>query len=173
MSFSFLGMTPRTMKLYKQVQKRKIKVTLKRLDLSKLSEIISQWIADSEQQKLERQKRARIKYLADQVRSCEPYIPKITSAYHVKKQSSVSVLQSFTSAVQSLCSPESSPEKSTSSNGYKKHSNNASHFQQRKAAKITHKLVIPSKSVKSQGMAQCIDLCSSEEEDNEVQIRFR
>lgn len=158
-------MTPRSMKLYKQVQKRKIKVTLKRLDLSKLSEIISQWIADDEQKKLERQKRARIKYLADRVRSCEPYIPKITSAYHVKKQSSVSVLQSFTSAVQSLCSPEKS-----TSNGYKR--NNADHFQQRKA-KLSHKLVIPSKSVKSQGMAQCIDLCSSDEEDNEVQIRFR
>merc|ERR1711983_552072 len=134
-------------------------------NLDRVKDIMEKMILDEERRKLDRVKREKLKQLKERARHFEPFVPKITSAYHVKKQSSVSVLQSFTSAVQSLCSPEKS-----TSNGYKR--NNADHFQQRKA-KLSHKLVIPSKSVKSQGMAQCIDLCSSDEEDNEVQIRFR
>merc|ERR1712050_345019 len=74
---------------------------------------------EEEKQKLDRVKREKLKQLKERARHFEPFVPKITSAYHIKKQSSLSVLQSFTSAVQQLCSPEKTPTKTSSHPGSK------------------------------------------------------
>ena len=94
------------MKLYKEVKRRHVTLTITRLDTNRLSEIVSEWVANCEKRRQEEKQRARLELLKEQARHFEPFVPKLTSAYHIKKQSSVSVLQSFTSAVQQLCSPE-------------------------------------------------------------------
>ena len=101
------------MRLYKEVRKRCPKVALMRLDLTNVSEILKA-IENSEREKLDEKRRAKMRYLKEQARHFVPYVPKLTNTPNLGKQSSVSVLQSFTSAVQQLCSPEKTPTKTSS-----------------------------------------------------------
>jgi len=102
------GLTPRAMRLYKDVRKRYPKVALMRLDVTNILKAIE----DSERErllKIEEKRQAKLKILKiEQARQNMPYIPKLTISTN-SKGSSYSVLQSFTSAVQLLCSPEKSP----------------------------------------------------------------
>ena len=98
------------MDLYKSVRKRRLKVTVQKLDTNRIHQIVADWI----QSRREVKRKAKLKILTDKARPFEPYIPKLTSTYQLNKQSSVSVLQSFTSAVQQLCSPEKEKK-----NGYR------------------------------------------------------
>ena len=120
------------MKMYRELRKRRLKVSLKQLDVTKIKEVVKEW-NDAQR---EQRRQARLKILKQQARHFEPYIPKITKASSkIPKQSSVSVLQSFTSAVQQLCSPEKNGRSGKNS------------------AASTKKSV------------QCVDLCSSDSED--------
>ena len=96
------------MRLYKDVRKRYPKVALMRLDVTNILKAIE----DSERErllKIEEKRQAKLKILKiEQARQNMPYIPKLTISTN-SKGSSYSVLQSFTSAVQLLCSPEKSP----------------------------------------------------------------
>lgn len=120
------GLTPQSMKVYRDLRKRRLKVTMEKLDISKVKEVVKEWIDIQAEQK----RRAKMELLKEQARHFEPLVPKLTSTYRLSKQSSVSVLQSFTSAVQQLCSPEK--------NGTRK-------------------------------PPQCVDLCSTSEEDSETE----
>ena len=131
MDFSRIsGLTPKSMKMYRELRKRRLKVSLKKLDVTKIKEVVKEWNDFQREQR----RQARLKFLTEQARHFEPYIPKITKANSkITKQSSVSVLQSFTSAVQQLCSPEK--------NG-------------------------PSATATSKKSVQCVDLCSSDSDEN-------
>ena len=140
------GLTPQSMKLYKNLRKRRLKVTLKKIDTNKLQEVVSQWMESQREVK----RKAKMKLLKEQARHFEPYIPKLTSTYQLSKQSSVSVLQSFTSAVQQLCSPEKKIK-----NGYKS------------VADESKRPASSSSSRKKTRPAQesIVDLCSSTDEE--------
>ena len=139
------------MTVYKDLRKRRVQVTLHRLDMTKAAEIL-RTIAENRRRQLEERRRAsKLRFLKQQARHFEPYVPKLTSAYHLKKQSASSVLQSFTSAVQQLCSPEKQPQPPTSSSSPSASSS-------------------PSTTSSKRGpQTQCIDLCSSS--DDEVELR--
>ena len=105
----FSGLTPRAMRLYKEVRKRYPKVALMRINVTTVSDILKA-IENSEREILEQKRRAKMKYLKEQARHFVPYVPQLTIKNSPNKPgSSISVLQSFTSAVQLLCSPEKSP----------------------------------------------------------------
>ena len=167
-------MTPRSMKLYKEVQKRRVKVGLKRLNLDRVKEIMEKWILEEEKQKLDRVKKEKLKQLKERARHFEPFVPKITSAYHIKKQSSVSVLQSFTSAVQQLCSPEKESGENSSSNGtnYIKHCRKIVTPVKKSTSspKFLNNIrpAVPSKKKQTEDKKppQCIDLISSSDDEN-------
>ena len=127
------------MDLYKSVRKRRLKVTVQKLDTNRIHQIVADWI----QSRREVKRKAKLKILTDKARPFEPYIPKLTSTYQLNKQSSVSVLQSFTSAVQQLCSPEKEKK-----NGYR--NQGLVSRRQPKAAQ------------------DYVDLCSSSDEDSIV-----
>ena len=193
------GMTPRSMKLYKQVKKRHVKVSLKRLDLDKVTQILQELIAANEERKLERQKKAKLKQLKNNARHFAPIMPRLTSAYNLKKQSSLSVLQSFTSAVQQLCSPEKNSEeigltdsgdvtddneitneKPLKTNGNhdsikrkKCEQQNQQHRKMKSRSNSPPKTPAGTTGIKkrqTQDKPQCIDLCSSDDDD-EIKIR--
>lgn len=140
------GLTPQSMKLYKNLRKRRLKVTLKKIDTNRLQEVVSQWMESQREVK----RKAKMKLLKEQARHFEPYIPKLTSTYQLSKQSSVSVLRSFTSAVQQLCSPEKKIK-----NGYKS------------VADESKRPASSSSSRKKTRPAQesIVDLCSSTDEE--------
>ncbi len=169
------------MKLYKKLNKRQCRVSVKKINIDKLSDIVKEWLANSERrrrealakkeavrmkQKLKEQAAASIKF--------DPYKPKIATNGFLKTQSSVSVLQSFTSAVQQLCSPKKngvrsrSPTPSSSRNGGTG-SNSAAvptGSARRRAMKrplIELDDVLP--MIQSKNKVQCIDLCSSSDDD--------
>ena len=121
-------------------------MTLKKIDTNKLQEVVSQWMESQREVK----RKAKMKLLKEQARHFEPYIPKLTSTYQLSKQSSVSVLQSFTSAVQQLCSPEKKIK-----NGYKS------------VADESKRPASSSSSRKKTRPAQesIVDLCSSTDEE--------
>lgn len=100
------------MKLFKTLKKRSLRVTLTRLNLTRA-------VRQVKSIEEEKRRKAQLRILKERARHFEPYVPKITSAYHLSKQTNVSVLQSFTSAVQQLCSPEKSPKKRSSPSGQK------------------------------------------------------
>lgn len=175
------GMTPRSMKIYKEVQKRRCKVGLKRLNLDRVKDIMEKMILDEERRKLDRVKREKLKQLKERARHFEPFVPKITSAYHIKKQSSVSVLQSFTSAVQQLCSPEkesgdggsSSSSSNGTTNNYKKHYNKkpvkksmSSSIKNNIQPAIHHPSKKKQTPAEHNKQPQCIDLISSSDDEN-------
>ena len=179
-------MTPRSMKLYKEVQKRRVKVGLKRLNVDRVKEIMEKYILEEERRKLDRVKKEKLKQLKERARHFEPFVPKITSAYHIKKQSSVSVLQSFTSAMQNLYSPEKS---SGDGNGNSSSSNGTAtnymkpkpHYKKTVTPPVKKSMsspifnniqpaaVHPSKKKQSEDnnkKPQCIDLISSSDDEN-------
>ena len=127
------------MKMYRDLRKRRLKVSLTQLDVTKIKEVVKEWNDFQREQR----RQARLKILKEQARHFEPYIPKITKASSkMPKQSSVSVLQSFTSAVQQLCSPEKNGRNGNTSS----------------AAASTE--------INKKSAVQCVDLCSSDSEED-------
>ena len=87
------------MRLYKEVRKRYPKVAIMKIDLTSVPKILKA-VADSEREKLDKKRQAAELRLmkeqaVEQARHCVPYVPKLTSAHNLKKQSSLSVLQSL------------------------------------------------------------------------------
>lgn len=143
------------MRLYKEVRKRKLKVSIQRLDMNSLSDFVKSWITNNARHKAELKDKAKLRRLKEQARHFEPYVPKLTSSYQLSNRSSVSVLQSFTSAVQQLCSPEKKVISSTTNIKQK--------------AKLKPSLPPPVIKKSNGTNPQCIDLCSSS--DDEVELR--
>lgn len=127
------------MSLFETLNKRSLRVTLTRLNLTRAVDRVKS-IEE------EKRRQAKLRFLKEQARHFEPYVPKITSAYHLSKQTNVSVLQSFTSAVQQLCSPEKVSSSSPKAVAPKKGSSSSS------------------SGPKSGKNPQCIDLISSDED---------
>ena len=148
------------MRLYKEVRKRYPKVAIMKIDLTSVSKILKA-VADNEREKLDKKRQATELRLmkeqaVEQARHCVPYVPKLTSAHNLKKQSSLSVLQSFTSAVQQLCSPEKTLN----------HSESAASESQTSSS-------VPTKT-KPAAPSQCIDLIIlSDSEEEMEQNHFR
>ena len=164
-----LGLTPRAMRLYKEVRKRCPKVALMQLDVSNLSEILKDIIEDSERKELERKRREKMRILKEQARHFEPYVPKLTSSHNLKKQSSVSVLQSFTSAMQQLYSPEPSPTKISPKKAISTTSGKISKCAA--AGSAAEKDTTPAKSSSSLPVRHCIDLITLSDSDDEMELR--
>lgn len=149
------GLSPRAMRLYKEVRKRYPKVAIMKIDLTSVPKILKA-VADSEREKLDKKRQAAELRLmkeqaVEQARHCVPYVPKLTSAHNLKKQSSLSVLQSFTSAVQQLCSPEKTSN----------HSGNATSESQTTSS-------VPTKT-KPAAPSQCIDLIILSDSEEEME----
>ena len=142
------GLTPQSMKLYKNLRKRRLKVTLNKIDVNNLQEVVREWMESRREVK----RKANMKLLKEQARHFEPYMPKLTSTYQISKQSSVSVLQSFTSAVQQLCSPEKKIK-----NGYKR------------VAHESKRPVLSSRKKTRPAQESIVDLCSSTDEEEDDQ----
>jgi len=142
------GLTPQSMKLYKNLRKRRLKVTLNKIDVNNLQEVVREWMESRREVK----RKANMKLLKEQARHFEPYMPKLTSTYQISKQSSVSVLQSFTSAVQQLCSPEKKIK-----NGYKR------------VAHEAKRPVLSSRKKTRPVQESIVDLCSSTDEEEDDQ----
>lgn len=149
------------MRLYKETRKRYPKVAIMRIDLTSVSKILKA-VADSEREKLDKKRQAAELRLmkeqaVEQARHCVPYVPKLTSAHNLKKQSSLSVLQSFTSAVQQLCSPEKTLN----------HSGSAASDSQTSSS-------VPTSKIKPAAPSQCIEMIIlSDSEEEMEQNHFR
>ena len=171
-------MTPRAMKLYKDIKKRRVSIDLTRIDVTKISEIVKAF----ESNQRNKRRRDRMKVLKEQARHFEPYVPKLTSSNQLSKQSSLSVLQSFTSSVLQLCSPEKSQPSPTASPVPTESAaplepsasipleptptSSAKEADQKKSAPKANGSSVNLKSLKK---PQCIDLCSSS--DDEVELK--
>ena len=166
------GLTPESMKVYKQLNKRTCCVSVKKIDINKLSDIVKEWLANSEKRRreIEAKKEAtrlKKKLKVEQALRFEPYKPKITTNYHIKSQSSVSMLQSFTSAVQQLCLPQKNGSAGTSASATSSSSSSATGGARHRAIKEPlmelddfYDMVQENKN-----KVQCIDLCSSSDDE--------
>lgn len=116
------GLSPQSLKLYMDLKdgKRQLLVQVENLCLDKLPPQVSQWLLNS-QRRRERQleyleqKEARSRHYNSNV-TC---VPKLTnSQQQFRRNSSMAMLQSFTSAVQKLC--KTKKQQQFSSNGIKR-----------------------------------------------------